>query len=69
LEPEGDVLYRNNGDGTFSDATVDAGMKVQAQFGLGVVTYDNDGDLDIFVANDQHRTFSSKIKEMESSRN
>ena len=47
------VLYRNNGDGTFSDFTADAGVADGDQFGAGVSFLDieNDGDLDLYVAN------------------
>jgi hypothetical protein len=47
------VLYRNNGDGTFSDVTTDAGVADGDQFGAGVCFLDmeNDGDLDLYVAN------------------
>jgi hypothetical protein len=50
-----DILYRNNGDGTFRDATEEAGLVDLPSNGLGVVTgdYDNDGDLDVYVANDK----------------
>lgn len=49
------VLYHNNGDGTFDDVTSDAGLFTEAtDYGLGVVTADIDGDgrSDILVAND-----------------
>ncbi len=54
LEGENDRLYRNNGDGTFSDVTQKAGITAPPGKGLGVVCgdVDNDGDVDIFVAND-----------------
>ncbi len=47
-----DRLYRNNGDGTFTDVTVKAGLK-DAAYGMGAVAadYDNDGFTDIFVTN------------------
>ena len=49
-----DVLYHNNGDGTFADITERAGIDAGEYFGLGVVMgdYDRDGRLDIYVAND-----------------
>jgi len=50
-----DVFYRNEGGGVFSDATAAAGMvDGDLLYGLGVVAgdYDNDGDSDIYVAND-----------------
>ena len=49
-----DRLYRNNGDGTFADATVEAGVDLPPHYGLGVAfsDFDNDGWPDIYVAND-----------------
>ena len=54
-----DVLYRNNGDGTFTDITAKSGISGANGKGLGVVCgdIDNDGDLDIFVANDTTPNF------------
>ncbi len=52
---EPDVLYRNSGDGRFEDASQAAGLRaVRPLPGLGVVTgdWDDDGDLDLYVAND-----------------
>ena len=59
LIPEPDVLYRNNGDGTFSNMTRKTGMAVAPAYGLGAVwgDYDNDGDSDLFVANDSMANF------------
>lgn len=53
-EPAPDRLYRNNGDGTFTDVTVEAGILSHFGCGLGVVCadFDADGWIDIFVAND-----------------
>jgi hypothetical protein len=47
-------LYKNNGDGTFSDVTTSSGIHSEENKALGVVLldYNNDGLLDIFVAND-----------------
>ena len=52
-------LYRNNGDGTFSDVSKQAGVANPAGKGLGVVfcDYDRDADVDIYVANDLVRNF------------
>ncbi len=45
-------LYRNNGDGTFTDVTERAGVG-GAGYGQGACAadYDNDGDTDLFVSN------------------
>jgi enediyne biosynthesis protein E4 len=47
-------LYRNNGDGTFTDVSKRAGVDRPGGRGLGVLVADltGDGRLDIFVAND-----------------
>ena len=52
--PVPDVLYRNNGDGTFADVSAKAGLGAAFGNGLGVVCgdFDGDGSTDIFVAND-----------------
>ncbi len=46
------ALYHNNGDGTFSDVTEQAGVGAEGLFGMGVAVgdYDNDGFPDLFVA-------------------
>jgi hypothetical protein len=48
-----DILYRNNGDGTFTDVTQKAGVANGDQVGAGAsfLDIDQDGDLDLFVAN------------------
>lgn len=50
---ESDVLYRNNGNNTFTDITQDAGISHRA-LGLAVAVgdYDNDGYPDLHIAND-----------------
>ena len=54
-----DTLYRNNGDGTFTDVTQRAGVYNDTGKGLGVTCgdYDNDGRMDIYVANDTTPNF------------
>jgi enediyne biosynthesis protein E4 len=49
-----DTLYRNNGDGTFTDISVASGIASHKGTGMGMVCadYDNDGDTDVFVGND-----------------
>lgn len=43
-------LYKNNGDGTFSHRTDEAGLGEVTAYGIGVAAadYDNDGDQDIY---------------------
>lgn len=70
-----DKLYRNNGDGTFSDVTLEAGITIEG-YGLGLAISDlnYDGWPDIYVSNDyltndilyinnQDGTFSNQIEE------
>ena len=70
-----DSFYRNNGDGTFSNVTLEAGITFEG-FGLGLLIADlnNDGWPDIHVSNDyitndilyinnQNGTFSNRTKE------
>ena len=55
-----DTFYRNNGDGTFTDmSAVYRPSDLIPQHGLGVTfgDYDNDGDIDLYVANDQDPNF------------
>ena len=54
-----DMLYRNNGDGTFTDVSKESGISLHAGWGMGTVCadYDNDGDTDIFIANDESENF------------
>lgn len=53
-KPAQDRLFRNNGDGTFTDVTLYAGMLGVRGTGLGVVNVDvnDDGLVDLFVSND-----------------
>ncbi len=55
LQGESDHLFRNNGDGTFSDVSEHAGVADKpGYFGLGAAfaDVDNDGKLDLLVGND-----------------
>ena len=55
---EADILYRNNGDGTFTDVTEAAGISHRA-LGLAVAVgdYDKDRDPDLHIANDMEADF------------
>ncbi len=54
MAPARDLLYRNNGDGTFTELSEKAGIGTRLGTGLGVLCndYTGDGLIDIFVAND-----------------
>ena len=49
-------LYRNNGDGTFSNKTNEAGLGALSAYGFGVAAadYDNDGDQDFYFTTLHH---------------
>jgi hypothetical protein len=50
-EPVGDALYRNNGDGTFTEVTAEAGIRGHRRGqGLAVGDFDNDGWSDLYVS-------------------
>jgi hypothetical protein len=53
------VLYRNNGNGTFTDVSQKAGITAVTGKALGVVALDldDDGKTDLFVANDTEPNF------------
>jgi len=60
LPGAGDSLYHNNGDGTFTDVSKKAGVAdPNGYYGLGVICsdFDEDGFVDIFVANDSTPNF------------
>ena len=59
FEPDMDTLFENNGDGTFSDVSEASGIHAVAGRGMGLVAfdYDEDGDVDVFVANDTQENF------------
>jgi hypothetical protein len=60
-EMEADIFYRGDGQGGFTNATAASGLRDTSGYGkgLGVVAsdLDNDGDADIYVANDSTPNF------------
>ena len=54
FEPQDNVFYRNNGDGTFSDVTTEVGIAAPGGRSMQCIfsDFDNDNDLDLYVAND-----------------
>ena len=55
LKGDENILYRNNGDSTFTDVSRASGVsQANGYYGLGVLTLDfnNDGWVDVYVAND-----------------
>ena len=59
FKPTASFLYHNNGDGTFREAGASSGIARALGKGLGVVATDinNDGLMDLFVANDTVQNF------------
>ena len=56
----GNILYHNNGDGTFTDVTEKAGVKGGGwSASAGFFDYDNDGKLDLFVTRYVDWTFKT----------
>jgi enediyne biosynthesis protein E4 len=58
-EPTPDTLFRNNGDGSFTDISDASGISSAKGTGMGTVCadYDGDGDTDIYVGNDLRQNF------------
>jgi enediyne biosynthesis protein E4 len=54
-----DVLYHNNGDGTFDDVTQAMGIvdRDGRAMGVGAIDYDDDGFTDVYVANDHSMNY------------
>ena len=53
-----DILYRNRGDGTFEDASLEAGFdEILPTTGAAWGDIDNDGDLDLYLATMLHERF------------
>ncbi len=57
--PATHVLFCNRGDGSFVDVSRESGVSERKGYGMGVVAadYDDDGDQDLFVANDLQANF------------
>jgi enediyne biosynthesis protein E4 len=57
--PVPDTLFRNNGDGTFTDVSVESGVAAHSGTGMGIICadYDNDGHTDIIIGNDAMGNF------------
>jgi enediyne biosynthesis protein E4 len=65
LKGAGDHLFRNNGNGTFTDVSIKAGVADKnGLYGLGVAWFDanDDGKLDLLVANDSTPNYLYKNK-------
>src|SRR5450432_2643159 len=58
-QPLPNTLYRNNGDGTFTDVSAETGIGKHFGKGMGAVIadYDGDGFMDVFVPNDNVPNF------------
>ena len=54
FEPQDNVFYRNNGDGTFTDITTEVGIAAPGGRSMQAIfsDFDADNDLDLYVAND-----------------
>ncbi|HUK46446.1 MAG TPA: CRTAC1 family protein [Terriglobales bacterium] len=57
--PLHNTLYRNNGDGTFTDVSAETGIASKMGKGMSVsfADFDGDGFMDVFVANDTTQNF------------
>jgi hypothetical protein len=64
LDNEGNTLYRNQGGGLFEDRTLEAGLFKLGSTGFGtrLVDYDNDGWLDVVVANGAVRHMAAQVQ-------
>ena len=52
VAPTPNILYHNNGDGTFTDVTTQSGaVNTAGALGVTWVDYDNDGNLDLYIVN------------------
>jgi enediyne biosynthesis protein E4 len=57
--PVADTLFRNNGDGTFTDISVQSGVAAHRGTGMGIICadYNDDGHTDVIVGNDAMGNF------------
>jgi hypothetical protein len=64
LDNEGNTLYRNQGRGLFEDRTVETGLFTLGSTGFGarLFDYDNDGWLDVAVANGAVRHLPAQVR-------
>ena len=55
---EPDKLYRNNGDGTFTDVAEETGILIRQSWTVNTIfgDYDNDGDVDLYLVNATRNT-------------
>jgi hypothetical protein len=62
---EPNILYHNNGDGTFTDVSAATGIAkcIGKGMGVAIADYDGDGWMDVFVANDNERNFLFKNRQ------
>ncbi|MGC2639338.1 MAG: CRTAC1 family protein [Acidobacteriaceae bacterium] len=53
------ILYRNNGDGTFTDVSEESHIAQFVGKGMGVsfADYDDDGHMDVFISNDTFQNY------------
>ncbi|HEV8130184.1 MAG TPA: VCBS repeat-containing protein [Acidobacteriota bacterium] len=59
FKPTPSLLFRNNGDGTFTETgkATDIGRALGKALGVVAVDVNNDGWMDLFVANDTVQNF------------
>ena len=56
------ILYHNNGDGTFTDVTTESGTdNVHGALGVVWEDYDNDGYLDLYIVNTQGTNIPNRL--------
>jgi enediyne biosynthesis protein E4 len=59
FDPLPNILYRNDGNGRFSDRSLESGIGSHLGKGMGLAfaDFDSDGWMDVFIANDAWRNF------------